>query len=161
MKAKRKHRRAAFETLRDLEQGNLSAGERHLAEVLRAVQEGYPIPSATTMFLKGAIRRLFAGEEPVKAFDLNKDRRTKGVPASVYDQVARAVWGERYYGATYDEAVLVVGKRYGLTRNTVTSYCSKSKRTGGVPPQKRSEQPLYPVNPIERQEYLVGRLKKR
>ena len=161
MKVTRKHLGGGFTTLRDLEQGNLSVGERHLAEILRSLQEGSPISVPTIAFLKGAIRRLFAGEEPVKAFDLNKDRRTRGVPASVYDQVARAVWGERYYGATYDEAVLVVGKRYGLTRNTVTSYCSKSKRTGGVPPQKRSEQPLYPVNPIERQEYLVGRLKKR
>lgn len=153
--------RRALTTLRDLEQGNLSPGEKHLAEFLRSVQGGFRIPSGTIAFLKRATQRLFAGETPAEAFDLNRKRGARGVPASVYDQVGREIWAERYYGATYDEAVEVIASRHRLTRNTVTAYFAKSKRTGGVPAQTKcsKEHRLYPVNPIERQKYLEGRKK--
>ena len=155
----RNGRRRALMTLRDLEQAALSVGERHLAETLRALQEGDPIPAATTDFLKGAIRRFFSGEDAAKAFDLNSKPGARGVPASVSDQVAREVWGEQYYGANYEEAVLIVATRHGLARNTVTSYYKRSKRCGGVPERKRLERPLCPprTDPVNRQHYLDAR----
>jgi hypothetical protein len=154
-----KKRRVGFSTIRDLELGRLSEGEKHLAEFVIAVQHGGRIPSRTFRFLKAALQQILAGEEPTTALKLNKKRGRRDVPASVCDQVAREVWAEKFYGANYDEAVEVVAKRHGLTRNTVASYYAKSKRTGGVPPQVRSSRQLYPVNPIERQKYLEGRLK--
>lgn len=155
----KKKARRPLVTLRDLEQANLSVGEGHLAETLRALQEGYPIPAATTTFLKGAIRRLFAGDDPAKAFGLNSKQGARGIPASVFDQVAREVWGEQYYGANYEEAVWIVATRRGLARNTVTSFCQRSKRTGGIPEQKRSDRPLCPpaTDPMVRQQYLEAR----
>jgi hypothetical protein len=159
VKSGKGRRRSGLETLRDLEQGNLSPGEKHLAEFLRSVQGGYRISSGTIKFLKLAIQRLFAGEPPAKAFKLNSKRGARGVPAAVSDQVAREIWAERRIGATYDEAVVVVASRHRLSRNTVKAYYSKSKQTGGVPPPAQSQWLLYPVNPIERQKFLEGRKK--
>lgn len=154
-------RRHRFSTFRDLEQGNLSPGEKHLATFLRSVQGGYPIPSATMKFLKGAIQRLFAGDKPAKAFDLNTKRGARGVPASVYDQIAREVYFERMAGATYEEGVEVVASRRGLSRNTVTDYYSRSKASEGVPEEVVPlARPHYPDDPVERVKFLGVRKKK-